>query len=62
MFLCRPCLYLGHDKVGNSGEGSKRRSLNANIDLKHEIIKIVENGSGNGLHFANHHEAMSFND
>ena len=47
-------------KVGNGGEGSKRRSLNAKIDLKHEIIKIVENGSGNGLHFANHHEANEF--
>lgn len=62
MFHCRACLFLCHDKAGNSGEGSKRRSLNANIDLKYEIIKIVENGSRNGLHFGNHHEAMSFND
>lgn len=37
----RPCLCLGHDNVGNGGEYSKRRSPNANIDLKHEIIKIV---------------------
>jgi len=37
MFHCRPCLYLGHE----NGKGSKRRrSVNTNIDLKCEILKL----------------------